>query len=335
VKQTPNGDFPLPANTLRMLLDEFYGISVDNIVRVPIGENTLNYRAFGLTDSYFLKLVEAEHARALEASIRRTMHVLSAGLATPSALPIGMGQFVIIWQGWAVSAWHWEPGDVVTAGWTDSQCQGVGRALAELHRFLRKTELQTEPAPTLYEWARATLETGGATAEDILASASISEWAEHVRWRVERSDQLLSAARNLTGNVQPLHGDFSVVNLLFRGDRVTMTDFSPPLQGHIEYELGRVAFAPQFVSGREYDWRRGAQAVVSAYAEAEGLDASALYRASLLTFLIAMVGSYYALPAPKNGGLTNPSLDVFWTQRVRTVHALYREFSGQNNLNAE
>jgi Ser/Thr protein kinase RdoA (MazF antagonist) len=328
----PAGDFPIPAEDLRHLLNGRYAIPVGAIERVPIGENTLNYRAFGAKDSYFLKLVEAEHATSLEASILRTMRVLGAGFATPSAIPADDGCFVAVRGDWAVSLWHWEPGEVVTAGWTDSQCARVGRGLADLHRFLRETEPHDEPGPSLYEWARATLETGRARAEEMMAMPVAPEWTDHVRWRIETSDRLLTAAHKLTGTAQPVHGDFSVVNLLFRGNYVTTTDFSPPIRGHIEYELGRVAFAPQFVAGRENDWRRRAKVLIDAYAKTEERDPQALFETSMLTFLIAMVGSYYAFPTSRDGVPSNPSLDVFWEQRVMTARSLHREFTNEDDL---
>jgi hypothetical protein len=85
----------------------------------------------------------------------------------------------------------------------------------------------------------------------------------------ERAGQLarLSGLRSELPRLgwQVLHGDYTLANLLFGGERLSaVLDFRPPEPFLVAYELGRIAFNPDSIA-TDRGWLGGARAVLRGY----------------------------------------------------------------------
>ncbi|MEU8249742.1 phosphotransferase [Nonomuraea sp. NPDC048916] len=94
--------------------------------------------------------------------------------------------------------------------------------------------------------------------------------------------------------VQVVHGDYSPVNLLWSGDRLTaVLDFRPPDPFLPAYDLGRKAFYPNTVTGGG-DWMADAGTFITAYQDANpgvpAVDVRACGRVALLQLLKSVYG---------------------------------------------
>lgn len=133
--------------------------------------------------------------------------------------------------------------------------------------------------------------------------------------------QLLNDLPELSAQV--LHGDYSALNLLFDGNRLAaVVDFNPPDPFLLSYELGRIAFTPDTVTG-DLDWEDTAVAVVAAYVQTNPtvspVDVRACARVTAIHLLASLYGveDHYRTP-----GQFQDDLDRFWLRRHRTAAAL-------------
>jgi homoserine kinase type II len=122
---------------------------------------------------------------------------------------------------------------------------------------------------------------------------------------------------------QLLHGDYSAVNLLFDGDKLTaVLDFRPPEPFLLSYEIGRIAFDPRTVVLND-DWMTSAVVFVNSYVqenpEVGATNIRACARIALIQLLTSLYGvkNHYLKP-----GLLQADLDNFWFLRHRAAQRL-------------
>ncbi|MFD1501337.1 phosphotransferase, partial [Streptosporangium lutulentum] len=133
--------------------------------------------------------------------------------------------------------------------------------------------------------------------------------------------------------VQVVHGDYSPVNLLFVGERLSaVLDFRPPDPFLLAYDLGRMAFYPNSVTG-DADWLGAAATLIGAYRQEHpavaAADVRTCGRVALLQLLKSLYGvrQHYLKP-----GVFQDDLDAFWLLRHRAVSVLPADLAATDTL---
>ncbi|MET8046475.1 phosphotransferase [Streptosporangium sp. NPDC005286] len=325
-----------------------YGLAVRTITQLPIGQGTINFRVVcdddqevfvknypGGTDLFAEREAIALSARALEAGIPGAQVLLNqAGDVIDSSRPL------------SVSVWEWASGQVVTR-LSSAQLAAAGTALGRIHTLF--ADYPVPAAPAVEHWRGMDIDDLAATIDqllDIIADrvrAGIGDRfdAEAQRTLLERRDMLARIPELLADlpgelTVQVLHGDYSPVNLLFTGETLSaVLDFRPPDPFLLAYDLGRMAFYPNIVTGED-NWLDAAATFVSAYRQAHlgvpGVDVRACGRVALLQLLKSLYGvkQHYLKP-----GLFQDDLDDFWLLRHQAANTLLSELAAIDALLAE
>ncbi|WP_203883480.1 phosphotransferase [Planotetraspora kaengkrachanensis] len=223
----------------------------------------MNYRANCAIGEVFVKSYPPgtdleQEARAIELSelARRNRIPSTAVLRNHD------GQTIDATTSLPVSIWQWVPGRVVTELNT-SQYEQAGDALGRLHALFVKLPVNSTSNRKVDEWRDIDLDDLAATVDALLGIITsrrtegildaFDTVAERTllerRQMLPRIPELLA---DLPGNlaVQLLHGDYSPVNLLWVGDELAaVINFSPPDPFLLAYDLGRMAFYPNTVTG--------------------------------------------------------------------------------------
>ena len=319
------------------VLASAYGLVVDRVSRIPIGEGTVNVRARSVGGrELFVKVYPAGVDLGAErAAIGLSAVAGRAGVPVAVPVPDRDGHLLTVASGNAVSVWGWVPGRTLAADPTPARYQAAGAALGRLHAALAGLPASSGPAPQVEQWrhpdvAALRLRIDGLLAEsadridrglgdpfDVTAAETLTERRESLH----HVPRLLADLPELSAQV--LHGDYSAPNLLFDGDRLAaVVDFTPPDPFLVSYELGRIAFTPDTVTG-DLDWEDTALAVVAAYVgtnpAVSPVDVRACARVTAVHLLASLYGveDHYRTP-----GRFQDDLDRFWVRRHRTVAAL-------------
>lgn len=321
------------ADTVAEILASGYHLSPTEITRLPIGQGTINYRAEAVQRRVFVKHYPvgtdlAAELAAIELSVLAGRH----GIPVPDLVPAVNGQPIVVRGRHTISVWSWVEGHAVTDGFSTAQEWAAGAALGTIHRAFAKHPASRDPAPEVADWFAADILDIEATIDRLLnvitsrpAGDSFDRIAE--RTLTERRADLRAVPDLFTGlpslSTQVLHGDYSAVNLLFRGDELTgVIDFRPPNVFLVAFELGRIAFDPRTVALHE-NWLSAARALVNAYLETnpgvEAADVQACGRIALLQLLTSLYGvkQHYLKP-----GLLQDDLDAFWVLRHEAARLL-------------
>ncbi|TQN28424.1 homoserine kinase type II [Haloactinospora alba] len=319
--------------TILATLAEDYAMGEAEVTRLPIGQGTVNYRAAWRGRDYFVKHYPAgtdldAESQAIDLTDLAARHEVP----TPGLVRTRQGQAISHRDNVAVSVWEWVRGHTVTDGFTPAQQEAAGAALGRIHHAFATHPDSARTSPELETWLHPDV-TG---IED-----TITDLLERVAQRDHRDDfdhlaeQTLTERRHALREVpalldglpvmttQVLHGDYSAVNLLFDGERLSaVTDFRPPEPFLIAYELGRIAFDPRTVVLDE-NWITAASRLVAAYLDTNpavrGEDVRACARVALLQLLRSLYGvkQHYRKP-----GLYQKDLDDFWLLRHRASNRL-------------
>jgi Ser/Thr protein kinase RdoA (MazF antagonist) len=270
-----------PSATIADVLARRYGLAPDHLVQLPIGQGTTNYRATCAGRDVFVKNYPpgtdlAGEADAIELSALAGRH----GVPVAGLLRNHAGDPIDTSSPHAVSVWEWMPGAVVTTDLTAGQARGAGATLGRIYATFATLPASAGPAPQAQRWLSVDLADLAATidrladiAEARVAAGSADPFdAQATRTLAERRDSIDEIPR-LIGDLpklttQVLHGDYSPVNLLFDGDRLSaVIDFRLPDPFFIAYEVGRVAFYPNTVATTT-DWLTTARTLIEAYVQA-------------------------------------------------------------------
>ncbi|MGH3752743.1 MAG: phosphotransferase enzyme family protein [Pseudonocardiaceae bacterium] len=336
VNQHPTGDIDRLTGVLRT----HYDLHAQEITRLRIGQGTLNYRVTTAEQTVFVKhYPPGTDLDAERAGIAMSCLAGRAGVPVASPRASAGGAVLADQDGVAVSVWDFVPGATITGGFTRAQLIATGMALGRVHRAFAQQPARSEVSET-GEWlafdpgpALATVDTllgtvaqrrRGGLAEEFDAAAE--------RSLIQRRDQLPRVAGLLAGlpelSSQVLHGDYSAVNLLFDGDRLTaVLDFCPPEAFLVAWELGRIAFDPRTVV-LDPGWLDSAQVLVAAYLTENPPVWPADIACCGRVALIQLIRSLYGVTQHYQGhGLLQDDLDRFWLLRHQAATTLLAHLS--------
>lgn len=346
-QQTERPDDPTGPTAVTALLNSQFGLRVRSLDRLPIGQGTVNYRAQTDTGLVFVKSYPGgTDLPAESAGIR--LSALAAGAGVPVARPRALrgDTFIAEMGGSAASVWEYVEGRVIETGLSRAQLDAAGAALGAIHRTFASLPGSRGPAPQVSSWLAFDVGGFAAAADRLLAVIAakdepdeFDEIAGETLW--ERRAQaghvpaLIDGLPSLTAQV--LHGDYSAVNLMFRGDQLAaVIDFRPPDPFLVTYELGRIAYDPRTVTLAR-DWQADASALISAYQRENPFaapdDITFSARAALIQLLTSLYGvkNHYLRP-----GLLQHDLDAFWPLRHQAATALLENLPAiEMNLRAQ
>ncbi|GAA5179121.1 hypothetical protein GCM10023322_08170 [Rugosimonospora acidiphila] len=317
------------------VLSERYGLHTQQLTQLPIGQGTVNYRARYGDGQVFVKCYPpGTDLVAEEAAIGQSVIAARHEVPVPAVVPTVDGD--VIERTAAISVWEWMPGSVVIEGLTAARYEQLGATLGRIHRVFAALPGGAAAPDQVARW-RAKLRPDALTARidelrgivagrlrsgpsepfDEVAARTLDER----RGMIDRLPRLVEALPDLS--TQLLHGDFTLVNVLFDRDRLSaVVDFRPPDPFLLAYELGRIAFNPDTIA-TDPAWLEGAEALVAGYLgahpEVRAGDVRACARVALLQLLRSVYGirEHYLRP-----GLFQDALDRFWVRRQQTVATL-------------
>lgn len=314
------------AEALSKLLTRHYGLAPSRIERLAMGQVTANYRATCPHGDHFVKVYPTGADLAAEtAAVALSETAGRVGVPVAAPLRTRAGAHIATEQNLAASVWTWMPGTVDRRGYSRAQQHTVGRVLGLLHA----TFAELNPQPALRPALRGRRRPAEVRADTDTLLALIRRRrrtdafdAEAERTLAERR-VLLDRVPDLAAALPPLtaqvtHGDFSPMNLLFTGTKLTaVLDFSPPRPALVAYELGRIAFDPRVVTLVD-DWPTRSLDLVEAYLTAHPtaapVDIIACARITVLWLLLSLHGVYEHYHATARH---QEDLDAFWLLRHR------------------
>ncbi|WP_327048327.1 phosphotransferase [Microbispora sp. NBC_01189] len=321
------------------VLADRYGLAVQDLVQLPIGQGTINYRATCADREVFVKNYPSgtdlrKEAEAVQLSELAHRH----GIPAATALRNRSGQVIDATTLAALSVWEWMPGQVVTELST-AQYEQAGHALGRIHALFAGLPASATPSPEAEKWRHvdlsglvATIDTllgviarraadGLTDAFDIEAERTLTERRAMLPGIIPKL--LTELPRKMT--TQVLHGDYSPVNLLFTGDTLSaVLDFRPPEPFLLAYDLGRMAFYPNTVTGDPH-WQDAARTLITAYRTTNPAVPEADIRTCGRVALLQLLGSLYGVKQHYlKPGLFQDDLDEFWLTRHRTADTMLR-----------
>jgi Ser/Thr protein kinase RdoA (MazF antagonist) len=319
------------------LLSRRYGLACTQLARLPIGHGTINYRAEFAGQTLFVKQYLPRTDLAAE---REAIHL--SELARSSGIPAAPifrnvdGDVIDQAGRVALSVWTWMPGAVQTEGLSSRQFEQVGATLGRIHRLFAPLPASNAPAFRAQKWRDISVDGLNSTidhlqmlirrridsgVDDAFDRAAVRQLYER-KAMISRIPGLLATIPDLASQV--IHGDYSLVNLLFEARRLTaVLDFRPAEPFLIAYDLGRIAFSPSTVVTNE-NWIDAAGSLVAAYIEenpnAPRADIHYCCRVALLQLLKSLYGvkQHYLEPS-----LLQEELDRFWSLRHASVTVLF------------
>ncbi len=345
--QIEQPDDPTGPAAVTALLESQFGLSVQSLDRLPIGQGTVNYRVQTDAGLVFVKSYPAgTDLPAESAGIR--LSALAAGAGVPVARPRALkgNTFIAELGGSAASAWEYVDGRVIQTGLSHAQLDAAGAALGAIHRTFASLPESRGPTPQVDSWLAFDADGFTATTDQLLALIAAKDEPDEFD---EIAGQTLRERRAQAGHIpalidglpsslvaQVLHGDYSAVNLMFRSDQLAaVIDFRPPDPFLVAYELGRIAYDPRTVALAR-DCQDDASALISAYQRenphAAPGDITFSARAALIQLLTSLYGvkNHYLRP-----GLLQHDLDAFWLLRHRAATTLLENLPAiEKNLRA-
>jgi Ser/Thr protein kinase RdoA (MazF antagonist) len=315
------------------LLRGAYGVEPLEIDRIRSGQATINFRVLGAGGPVFVKrYLETADPDAERAAIALSALAGESGVPVARAIRSRSGDTIATRDGVALSVWEWVEGETIVTGLRRPQLRAAGVALGRIHRRFAGLPESRGAAPRTVKFLSFDLPRTLRRIDRLLAAIAAKEEhddfdlraAETLRERratIDRVPALIAGFPELASQV--IHGDYSVVNLLFAGDELAaVIDFRPPNPYLVAFELGRIAFDAQTV-GLGDDWVSDARTVVEGYLaehpEAAGPDVAACGRVALVHLLSSFYGveEHYQEP-----GLFQEDIDAYWLMRHRAASLL-------------
>jgi Ser/Thr protein kinase RdoA (MazF antagonist) len=320
-------------DTLGQLLAARFAITAIDLARLPVGQATVNYRATTDSGTLFVKAYPAGTNLAREsAAIELSALAGQAGVPVARPLPAREDTFIATHAGSAASVWEYVDGEIIESDYTRAQLHAVGHTLGVIHRFFAALPASGGPAPQAASWlafdaarftARINRLLGILGAKDRFDEFDrcAAETLLERRAQAARIPSLIAGLPPL--DTQVLHGDFSRMNLMFKGDHLAaVIDFGPPDPFFPAYELGRIAYDPRTVTHAP-GWQTDAAALITAYWHANPAAApdttTHCARVALIQLLTSLYGvnDHYLKPGQFQSGL-----DTFWLLRHRAATEL-------------
>jgi hypothetical protein len=316
------------------VLESHYRLDPIEIIWLPVGQGTHNYRVRCTDRNVFVKHYPPDTDLDSErAGISMSAMAGEAGVPVATIQPNVHGERITERAGVAVSVWDWVDASVIETGFTRGQLTAMGTVLGTIHRAFAGYQGPVETGETDV-WMAFDPHSTLATVDRLLHRIAelpaadrnpFDDTAEHTLR--ERRDMLPGIPGLLADlprlSSQVLHGDYSAVNLLFSGNELAaVLDFRPPSPFLVSFELGRIAFDPRTVV-HDPTWLTSAATLVGAYLAANPAahrtDIVSSGRIALVQLLRSLYGvkQHYLKP-----GLLQDDLDAFWVLRHRTAATL-------------
>lgn len=337
------------ADKVAAVLVAEYGLSPNRLIRLPIGQGTVNYRVSCDDRDVFVKCypVDADlpaerEAIALSELAGRNGVPVAAVVRTVASDPISTRECL------AISVWDWVEGGIMTNGLTTAHHHAAGAALGRIHAAFAPLPASSGPAPQVASWRKVDVTGLSAVIDRLLgiiadrkAHGAMDEFDTNAqqtlaerRTMLAHIPVLLAELPELTAQV--LHGDYSPVNILFGGDDLTaVIDFRPPDSFLVAYDLGRMAFYPNTVT-RDTNWPKAAATLICGYLQTNPTVSAIDIRACARVALLQLLGSLYGVTQHYlKPGLFPHDLDEFWLLRHRTASTLLEHLADTDDLLAE
>ncbi|MFI6576639.1 phosphotransferase enzyme family protein [Nocardiopsis sp. NPDC050513] len=328
---------------LRNVLSEAYGLTGIRLSRLASGSQTDNHRGdLPSGETVFVKAGRPDpgfrygHAEAHSgAELSETARV--SGVPAPAVRRNRAGGLVTRTSNGVLTVWDFIDADPQTDPLTPDRAEDVGRILGRLHtRFAElPAQARRQRGDGWIEGASGPLIT---RAHDLMStieslphpSTADLDRRERLQRRVEHLGTLPELRRSLPRTISRGlgHGDYSRVNLLWRGDRVAgVLDFlgdDVPLA----WELGRIAFDSLTVATSP-TWRESALACAYGYRRANPhLSPDDFLAAPLMMALHALCSLYgvyehYHRPNPVKE--VQEDNTQYWTNRDIAVTTVLDE----------
>jgi fructosamine-3-kinase len=231
-----------------------FGQNALAIVRLAKGMGTVNWLVQTPGGEYFLKQYPADADLAAEAAaLELSQSARAVGIPAPLVLPARDGR--LLWSDGelALALFEYVPDTTSGVALNREQMAQSGRTLGRLHSHLR-------PVPATYpditdEWLALDAASKRVRLEEHLRLIERREVQDDFDRRtialLHRRIELLPHIVSLLASLPPLtrqvlHGDYSVWNVLFRGNDVAaVVDFRPPERFLASFEIGRAALNPE------------------------------------------------------------------------------------------
>jgi len=316
------------------VLSDIYGLTPLTVRRLLIGESTINYKVECREQNVFVKryLLGTDLA-AEERAISMSVIAGTAGVPVAQVFPSQTGTLITQSKETILSVWKYVNGQTITTGLNRFQLQATGTVLGRIHRhFAMLPGSRGRPQPA-HTWLSVDVAKTEQTIDHLLdiiaARREMDDFDTLAQKSLRERRTALACVPALVDGLpiltsQFLHGDYSVLNLLFTDDAVAaVIDFGPPKPFLLAYEIGRIAFDPRSVA-LNTDWPTAARTLVRAYlsenAEIAPDDFIYAARVWLIQLLMSLYGvkNHYLQP-----GFFQADLDVFWLQRHQTAQTLY------------
>jgi homoserine kinase type II len=307
-----------------------YGREALSIVRIHKGMGTTNWRVRTPTEEYFLKQYPPNADIAGEAvALEMSQLARAAGVPAPLVIPSRGGE--LLWSDGDLAFTLFEYLPDTTSGVALSRAQMVqaGAVLGRVHQSLRPVR-STFP-DIAEEWLALDEGEKRAEMERYLWTIARREEQDDFDRRtvvyLQRRLELIPRAGALLRSLPPLtrqvvHGDYSVWNILFRGDElVAVVDFRPPEPFLPAFEIGRAALNPETVTAGP--WLEEALDFVEGYCRSNPDIALADVRFAPHVWAIQLVRSEYGVRQHYFRPLEQQAdLDRFWFQRCETAEVI-------------
>jgi homoserine kinase type II len=307
-----------------------FGQDALSIVRFAKGMGTVNWRVQTPAGELFLKQYPAHADLAAEAAaLELSQSALAAGIPAPLVLPARDGRLLWSEGDLAFALFEYVPDTTSGIALNREQMAQSGRVLGRLHRLLR-------PMPTTYpditdEWLAVDETSKREKLQELLLLIERREVQDDFDRRtvalLHRRIELLPRVIALLGSLPPLtrqvlHGDYSVWNVLFRGNEVAaVVDFRPPERFLPAFEIGRAALNPETLAAGP--WLDKAVAFVEAYCAADPEVAAGDVRYAPHVWAGQLVRSEYGVRQHYLAPLEyQDDLDRFWFQRCEAAELI-------------
>ncbi|XUY30482.1 phosphotransferase (plasmid) [Agrobacterium sp. rho-8.1] len=334
---------------IEKVLANQYGFSDAKLSRLNFGEGGYNFKAVGNGYTVFVKqYVQRSNLGAENEAIEATELARRSGVPTPQIIENKFGHRIDKSTNHSLSVWSWIDGEVKKRGLEQVHYREIGEVLGRIHRtFANIAQAKSSPQKTIrwFDISVTNLRTEISSLEKRVSEKIRNGFAEdfdrnallQLATRRTQLDELLPLLQSLPPlTSQVLHGDYSLVNILFSSGRLAaVVDFRPPEAFLIAYELGRIAFYPNTVEGTN-DWLDYARLVVEGYCTTNPEVNPNDIRASARVALIQLLKSLYGIKEHYNGGgLLQEELDEFWRLRHIAATKLLRDIDRADRVMSE
>ncbi len=213
------------------LAKEFSLGTVEASSRVLAGTVNTNYRVQTSSGVFFLRVNRGKSQEDVEYEVKLLLHFKAHGVETPLPLPCKDGTRYYSYHGMLVSVFPWQAGrHVESATISDSDCEAIGRALAQLHASGDPEESLARETRYNHAELRNRFTKISQSSDPRLAGA-LSCIEEEFAYLDRMEEQRSTMATGL------IHADLFPDNVLLDGERIILLDFEQACTGSFACDI--------------------------------------------------------------------------------------------------